>query len=288
MLGLAHLVVNVLRTLVAFATKVRIFVENSVAQIIHANCLTWLRASVERFRLIFGDPPDNIGLNYRGYHDSNPDYYSFLREWIDLSFQKCDIFAISYYHKHDLVVSRLISDAMTSIWSERCLWRKIIWRFTFGSYVHEGLTSGYRPIMVVWKHGITFDYDAIRVPSVRMEIGDSRAAGPRIPDDVWDFPRVVGNAAERRTWHPTQHPELLMQRLLKMCGPYPTGIDSHLKSGETHASHVLDCFSGTGTTCRVAQSLGIECIGLEIDAEYVRQSQEDLKNSYAQAMQRLK
>jgi hypothetical protein len=252
--------------------------------IIHTNCLTWLRSCSQRFRLIFGDPPDNIGLPYRGYHDSNPDYYAFLREWVNLSLPLCDIFAISYYHKHDLVVSRLISDAMTTLWSERCSWRKIIWRFTFGNYVHEGLTSGYRPIMLIWKHGVSLDYDAIRIPSVRMEIGDSRAAGPRIPDDVWEFPRVVGNSAERRAWHPTQHPELLMTRLLKMCGPYP----KEPSAVEAHASHVLDCFSGTGTTCRVAQSLGIDCIGLEIDAEYVRQSQEDLKNSYAQAMKQLK
>lgn len=249
-------------------------------EIIHTDCLTWLRAQRvnEPFRLIFGDPPDNIGLPYRGYHDSNPDYYAFLRDWINVSFPLCDIFAISYYHRHDLVVSRLLSDAMTIHWQEKCSWRKIIWRFTFGNYQDNDLTSGYRPLMLCWRNGVTFDLNSIRVPSVRMEIGDSRASGPRVPDDVWEFPRVVGNSAERRDWHPTQHPELLVARLLKMCQPY------HPSDG---GPRIVDCFSGTGTVCRVAQALGFPCVGLEIDAEYVRRSRQDLAQLYERSMQQL-
>src|SRR5579872_4627516 len=62
--------------------------------------------------------------------------------------------------------------------------------------------------------------DAIRIPSARMDQGDKRAAGPRVPGDVWDFPRVVGNAKERQPWHPTQHPVALYDRVIKYsCGP---------------------------------------------------------------------
>ena len=42
-----------------------------------------------------------------------------------------------------------------------------------------------------------FNTDEIRVPSQRMLDGDKRAAGPRVPDDVWEIPRLVGNAGER-------------------------------------------------------------------------------------------
>lgn len=93
-----------------------------------------------------------------------------------------------------------------------------------------------------------------------------------MPDDVWDFdadapdgckfcgwaasgvldaPRVTGNSGERRRWHPTQHPERLMERIL-------------LSSG----GPVLDLFGGTGTTLRVAKRLGLDCDIVELDAGY--------------------
>jgi DNA modification methylase len=106
----------------------------------------------------------------------------------------------------------------------------------------------------------------IKVPSTRQAIGDKRAApGGKIPDDVWEwdaegvwheFPRVVGNAKERREWHPTQHPEGLMERIIRM-------------STNSESDRILDCFLGTGTTLRVAQRLGYNnATGIEIDPVY--------------------
>ena len=87
-----------------------------------------------------------------------------------------------------------------------------------------------------------------------MQIGDVRSAGPRVPDDVWDFPRVVGNAKERRSWHPTQHPLALMERIIKFS----------TKPGDL----VLDYFAGTGTTLRACMKLDRSCVAADIDLNY--------------------
>jgi DNA modification methylase len=73
-----------------------------------------------------------------------------------------------------------------------------------------------------------------------------------VPDDVWDFPRVVGNAGERRAWHPTQHPEGLITRIVQLTSP----------------SSVYDLCAGTGTVLRVCKRLKIECVSVEIDPLY--------------------
>ena len=83
---------------------------------------------------------------------------------------------------------------------------------------------------------------------------DPRAAGPRVPDDVWQFPRLVGNAAERLSEHPCQLPETLLERVI-YCSTQP-------------GDWVLDPTAGTGTTLRVAQRLGREFIGVEEQANF--------------------
>jgi len=101
----------------------------------------------------------------------------------------------------------------------------------------------------------------IKVESERQRLGDARAAvGGRVPDDVWDFPRVCGTHAERQAWHPTQHPQGLMARMIRLCG----------------AKSVYDLYSGTGTVLRVCKEMGVECTSVEIDQEYCRRVGGDL------------
>lgn len=73
---------------------------------------------------------------------------------------------------------------------------------------------------------------------------------------VWEFSRVCGTFHERRDWHPNQHPEALIERIVKFsCAP---------------GDLVVDMFAGTGTVNRVCRRLGIDCIGIEISEEYCR------------------
>jgi DNA modification methylase len=93
------------------------------------------------------------------------------------------------------------------------------------------------------------------VPSWRQENGDKRAdPRGRVPGDVFDFTRVVGNSKQRRPWHPTQLNEGLVERCIK--------LSTH--EGDT----VLDPFGGTGTTLRVCKPLGIACTLIELHLGY--------------------
>jgi len=89
--------------------------------------------------------------------------------------------------------------------------REIIWRYTFGQHNNHDSTGGYRPMIRISDPEAKLYPDAIRVESWRQKHSDPRAnPNGRVPDAVWEFPRVVGNAKERVKWAVTQHPQKLM------------------------------------------------------------------------------
>lgn len=205
--------------------------------------------TLDKVKCIFADPPDNIGLQYGIYKDKIPDYeyYFKLQQLMISAITRCDIFWLSYHSLHELHISRMVSHLKPADWS----YKKIIWRYTFGQYNDRDFASGYRPIVRIMRRNTPVYPDRVRIPSARMEMGDSRAAGPRIPDDVWDFPRIVGNSHERQSWHPTQHPVALYQRIINFsCMPDETFVD---------------LFAGSGTCFRAGHA---NTIGVEIDSFY--------------------
>lgn len=220
--------------------------------------LNHLAVNGVKLPFLFADPPDNLGLDYDGYKDkiSADKYRSMLTELIDYG-RLASIFWLSYYHVHDATVMRFVADLMDDGgWS----WRKLIWRFTFGQHRTTDFGSGYRPLLRLVENGVDLSefISRIRVRSARQELGDPRAnAEGRVPDDVWDIPRVVGNAIERRPWHPTQHPEALLERII-------------LSSGGKSLKLVTDAFAGTGSLLRVADRLGIAALGSEQSATYCK------------------
>jgi site-specific DNA-methyltransferase (adenine-specific) len=240
-------------------------------ELIQTDCgefLSLLQQTGRKFRLVFADPPDNLGLNYANYRDKMPadQYYNWLEMLILKSIAVGQIVWFSYYWEHDLELTYRIRNILRY---RHPSWRykKILWRYTFGQYTRSDCGSGFRYMVRLSGPGVAFDTDAILVESERQRLGDARACGDgRVPDDVWDFPRVTGNSHERRAWHPTQHPEGLVERILRLCGPYD----------RDNPWGVLDLFSGTGTVLRVAQRYGIPAIACELDAEYVVRTAADL------------
>ncbi len=149
---------------------------------------------------------------------------------------------------------------------------RIIWRETFGQYLESRFPSGHRHLFWHVKDPKTspFYTDDIRIASQRMKDGDKRSAGPRVPDDVWECPRLVGNAKERIGEHPCQLPEALLERII-------------LCSTKT-ADLILDPMAGTGTTLRVAQRLGRRYIGIEQQGKYVEVIRQRLAASFQQPL----
>lgn len=234
----------------------------------------WLAEQTERARCIFMDPPDNIGLEYASYRDRIPAdrYYAWLRGLIAGAMRAADTIWVSHHAKHLAHVASAIlgltdGDCLTgeqrSVWS----YRTVVWRYTFGQYRDDDLGWGFRPIAMLRRRGSApWNWDAIREESGRMRAGDARVpAGPdgkpraRVPDDVWDFPRVTGNSPERRGWHPTQHPVILVDRIMKLSTPPSPSSDGAF----------VDLFAGSGTCFRASYlNPGVRVIGVESDPAY--------------------
>lgn len=232
--------------------------------IYNMDALDFLRARSSGCKAIFMDPPDNLGLTYNGYKDKIPEssYYGWLEALLHGSIGRAKVVWLSYYHRHDLRVSAIVERILREQYAS-WTWRKILWRFTFGQYTDTDFPNGYRVVLLLCAHGVKLNYDAIRVVSERMLLGDARASGFRVPDDVWEIPRVVGNSPERRKWHPTQHPEELMERIVRLS-----------VSGK---ERFVDLFGGTGTTLRVGRRLGLNTAVVEIDPVYCERIKDDAR-----------
>jgi site-specific DNA-methyltransferase (adenine-specific) len=219
-----------------------------MSQVICGDCLKIL-PTLPRAKTIFADPPDNLGMEYAGFVDrwsSQAAYYDWLAPRIDSSLCRATVAWWSVYYKHLPWLLWYLDDRGDL---DK---RLFLWRFAFGQHQQRDCGNGYRPILRISEQNMRWNTDAIRIRSARQEQGDPRAdPRGRVPDDVWDFPRVCGNFHERRKWHPNQHPEALIERIVRMSG-----------------GPVIDLFGGTFTVQRVCDRLGVECTSIEVSPTY--------------------
>jgi site-specific DNA-methyltransferase (adenine-specific) len=232
------------------------------SRIIHGDCLAVL-PTLPKAKMIFADPPDNIGAKYEGYNDSFSSGYQYLlRQTINLGAVGAKIFWLSYnahYHS-DIYLNSELYDS-----------RQFIWRFTFGQHRQLDCGNGYRPLLRIMQKGASIYPASIRVPSARQLKYQDKRANPRgrVPDDVWEFPRVCGTFKEKRRWAVNQHPEALIERIVKFS----------TRKGDL----VIDMFAGSGTVNRVCQKLGRPCIGIEISPYYCQKIAEETGLKVAKA-----
>jgi len=212
---------------------------------------------------IFADPPDNIGLGYNEFKDNQPDdaYVAWLGDCLRLFIRKAGIVWASYNARWSFAVGMIVHDLLGEHkWLEA---KPCVQTFTFGQHRHNDLGNNHRPLLRLKRDDARLYPDAIRVPSWRQEHGDKRAdPRGRVPGDVFEFPRVTGNARQRRAWHPTQLHEELVERCVKLSA----------RKGEV----VIDPFAGSGTTLRVCKRLGRPCTGIEIDRGYCEHIADEL------------
>jgi hypothetical protein len=219
--------------------------------IVNDDCLGVLPRLPEA-RMVFLDPPDNLGVKYNGFRDRMEDeiYYQWLDHVVYWAWRKAPIVWISHYYRHTPRLMRELPEYVPG-----AELRLFFWRFTFGQHQQRDCGNGYRPLLRLSRPGVPWHTDAIRVPSARQRNGDKRAdPRGRVPDDVWEFSRVCGTFRERRPWAQNQHPEALMERVIKLsCTP---------------GDLVIDGFGHSFTTARVCRRLGIDCVSVEISRDY--------------------
>lgn len=217
-------------------------------------------------RLVFADPPFNIGYRYDVYEDRRPkaEYLAWADRWLAECVRVLDPTGSFFLAIGDECAAeyKVRLDALGLTMRN---W--IVWHYAFGPHQKKKFGRDHAHILYYVRDPkrFTFNADAVRVESARQRDGDRRAnpAG-RVPGDVWSVPRLPGNARER-TGHPCQMPESILDRIVR----------ATTDPGDL----VVDPFAGSGTTLAVAQRLGRRAIGCELSETYQALARERLSGA---------
>ncbi|MBI4688767.1 MAG: site-specific DNA-methyltransferase [Nitrospirae bacterium] len=207
--------------------------------------------------LVFADPPFNIGIKYDKYNDnlSYDEYSRWSERWITETYRLLKENGSLYIAIGDEFAAEInIILKRTGFYFRN--W--ILWYYTFGQNQRKKFNRSHTHILYFTKdkEKFKFNSEAIRIPSARQLVYKDKRANPKgkVPDDVWEFPRVCGTFKERIGEHPCQMPESLLERIIKVSSDV----------GDV----ALDPFGGTGTTAAVAKRLKRSYITIEISENY--------------------
>ena len=150
----------------------------------------------------------------------------------------------------------------------------IVWNYPNGMSAQRFFANRHEEIAWFGKtSSYFFDLDAVRESyddaTKEAYLRDKRLRPESVqkgrnPTNVWQLPRLNGNAKER-VGHPTQKPRQLIQRIIKALS-FPGSV-------------VLDFFAGSGVTTRVAIEEGRHSISADASAtlsDYLEKQLEDL------------
>jgi site-specific DNA-methyltransferase (adenine-specific) len=237
-------------------------------RIITGNCLDVL-PSVQpgSARLIFADPPYNIGIAYDGHEDRMEPaaYLDWCRRWMEAAAQVLTPDGSLWLLCNHEWSARLQLALEGAGLHHR---QTVIWYETFGVNCTRKFNRCSRPLlwMVRDPRRFVFHADAVRTRSARQDLGDRRAnpAG-KILDDVWTIPRIAGSHDERIEGFPTQLPLELLRRVVG-CASDPDDL-------------VVDPFNGSGTTGVACVASGRRYLGIEQSASYAARARQRLAST---------
>lgn len=205
-------------------------------------------------RLIFTDPPYNIGIDYGEGEKadllSSQAYMKWVRQWFGLCWDCLTPDGSLWVMIGDEYAAEYCTELKATGFTVRS-WIK--WYETFGVNCTNKFNRTSRHIFYAVKdeNAFVFNPEAVTRPSDRQtKYGDSRAsAGGKIWDDVWQIPRLTGTCAERIPDFPTQLPLALVEPIV-LCASMPGDL-------------VVDPFNGSGTTGAASIRNGRKYVGIE-------------------------
>ncbi|MBR0077474.1 MAG: adenine-specific DNA-methyltransferase [Bacteroidales bacterium] len=243
------------------------YLGNEKYRIIHGDALIALEGIADNsIDLIFADPPYNIGKNFAGCidkWDTDEHYLEWCYKWLNLCVKKLKqdgSFYVMTSTQFMPYFDLFLRDKINII-------SRIAWYYdSSGVQAKNHYGSMYEPILfcVKDKNNYTFNADDIMVEAktgAQRKLIDYRKNPPqpyntkKVPGNVWEFPRVRYRMDEYEK-HPTQKPIALLDRIIR--------------ASSNVGDIVLDPFSGSFTTAYVAQQLGRQCIGIELQDEYIK------------------
>lgn len=207
--------------------------------------------------LLIADPPYNLGKDYGNNHDlkSWTMYANFTRNWLTEAVRVLKPTGSLYVFMGVRYISRLFIMLEDEFSLNFNGW--ITWHYTQGMGRKIGFSPRHEDILYFTRsEDFTFNLDNVRIPQKYYRKRNNMAGAN--PGDVWSFSHVHYCSDEREN-HPTQKPEALMERM----------ISASSNPGDL----VLDPFVGSGTTCRVAQVLERQWLGIDINPDYIEMSQ---------------
>jgi site-specific DNA-methyltransferase (adenine-specific) len=207
--------------------------------------------------LLIADPPYNLGKDYGNNVDQKAwrEYECFTRTWLTQAVRLIKPSGSIYVFMGVRFISRLFLMLEEEFGLNFNGW--ITWHYTQGMGRKTGFSPRHEDILYFTKSSLfTFNLDEVRIPQKYYRERNNMAGAN--PGDVWTFSHVHYCSAEREA-HPTQKPEALLERIIK--------------ASSNHGDLVLDPFVGSGTTCRVAQVLERNWLGIDLNPEYIIMSQ---------------
>lgn len=241
--------------------------EQFINKILLGDCIQIMKGiPSNKVHLIFADPPYNIGIKYDSHKDnmSDEDYLNWTEQWVEECVRILEEGGSMYVAINDDYVADFVQ-----ILKKKGLHMRnwIIWYYTFGQNQRKKFSRAHTHILYFSKNPktFTFNVNSVRIKSVRQKIGDKRAHPKgKVPDDVWQIPRVAGTFKERVKNFPCQMPVALLERIIKASS----------NKGEI----VFDPFVGSGTTPFTAKKLRRKYIGIEVSEKYKEQIEKRLNS----------
>lgn len=203
--------------------------------------------------VVISDPPYNLGKDYGNNHDLREfdEYLEFSLSWLQDIYRILKptgtlyvfmgVRFISYFYE---ILDRKLQMYFNS-------W--ITWHYTQGMGKTKGFSPRHDDILMFTKtQNFKFNIDNVRIPQKYYRTRNNMKGAN--PGDVWEFSHVHYCNSNRQS-HPTQKPEGIIERMVL--------------ASSNEGDLILDPFSGSGTTLRICQQLQRNCIGIEINPEYV-------------------
>ncbi len=223
----------------------------------------------ETIDLVFADPPYNIGKDYGNNHKrlSDQEYREWSDQWIREAVRLLkptgSIYVCSDWRYSGMIQALLDSHCIVK--------NRITWRREKGRGSRRNWKNNMEDIwFAVKSENYVFNVEEVKIKKQVLapyrENGEPKdwveENGERYrythPANIWIDTVVPFWSMPENTPHPTQKPEMVVERVIK--------------ASSSPGDVVLDPFMGSGTTAVVASRLGRRFIGFEINKEYVRLS----------------
>lgn len=231
---------------------------------------------LESQRIVFCDPPYNIGVTYM--EDETRDNLDPMayKIWCKMSMHALSRHLMpggTFWWLCPPAHVDWVGQMLTDMIGPRLY--LIVKTETFAQYQKKTLTEDYRFLFCHMKPPeartvkdwgkdlLTFNPDAIRIQSQRQVLGDKRAdpAG-RVPGQVWNIRRLQGTSADHVDWHPCQLAPELLERIVL--------------GWSNEGDSVLDAFAGSGNMGLVCKATKRDFVGIDQSPTYCARMRERL------------